>query len=293
MANGYSLHLGLNLVDPAHYGGWDGRLRACEADANDMAKIAQALGYVETSVLLTRDATSRRVITEILRLSRTLSSGDILFLTYSGHGGQIPDVSGNEEIDRLDETWCLYDRQLLDDEIYRLIGLFQPGVRIIALSDSCHSGSVLREQQQAGLPTTVEMARSSADVPGLDPEDAQTLRDGVERVAPLEVTRRAFDEHKDTYRAIQAAATGAKDVPPRAQAILISGCQDNQVSLDGARNGLFTANLRRVWDGGRFIGGYQLFHQKVVSRMPPSQTPNLFRVGTVQRAFLHQTPFNI
>src|SRR5829696_5230262 len=153
MAKGYSIHIGLNLVNPAHYGGWDGRLRACEADANDMAAIARSLGYAHSTTLLTKDATSPRVISEVLRLSRTLRSGDILLLTYSGHGGQIPDLSGGDEPDNLDETWCLYDRQLLDDEIYRLIGLFQPGVRIMALSDSCHSGSVLRAQRDAGVPT--------------------------------------------------------------------------------------------------------------------------------------------
>ena len=293
MARGYSLHLGLNFVDPAHYQGWDGRLRACEADANDMAAIARSLNYEQTTVLLTRDATSRQVIDEVVRLSRKLRSGDLLLLTYSGHGGQVPDISGDEEADGLDETWCLYDRQLLDDEIYRLVGLFQPGVRIMTLSDSCHSGSVLREQQRAGLPSALDMARRAADVAGLEVEDAQTLREGIRRVAPIEVTRETFEKHKGLYRAVQAAATGARDVVPRAEAILISGCQDNQVSLDGVRNGLFTANLKRVWDDGRFTGGYQLFHRRIVSRMPPSQTPNLFRIGTVSTAFLNQTPFKV
>ncbi len=37
MSKGISLHLGMNAVDPAHYGGWSGELLACEADANDMA----------------------------------------------------------------------------------------------------------------------------------------------------------------------------------------------------------------------------------------------------------------
>src|SRR3954470_305050 len=78
MAKGYSIHIGLNLVNPAHYGGWDGRLRACEADANDMAAIARSLGYTHSTTLLTKDATSPRVISEVLRLSRTLRSGDIL-----------------------------------------------------------------------------------------------------------------------------------------------------------------------------------------------------------------------
>ena len=37
-------------------------------------------------------------------------------MTYSGHGGQIEDVSGEEE-DKKDETWCLYDGELIDDEV--------------------------------------------------------------------------------------------------------------------------------------------------------------------------------
>ena len=40
MAKGYSLHVGLNAVDPAHYEGWDGALAACEFDADDMAELA-------------------------------------------------------------------------------------------------------------------------------------------------------------------------------------------------------------------------------------------------------------
>ncbi len=291
MAQSYSLHLGLNSVDPAHYQGWDGQLRACEADANDMAAIARSLNYGQTTVLLTRDATARRVIDTVVQLSRTLRPGDLLLLTYSGHGGQVPDIAGGDEPDGRDETWCLYDRQLLDDEIYRLIGLFQPGVRIMALSDSCHSGSVLREQREAGLPSALDMARRAADVAGLDPDDAQTLREGVGRAAPFEITRDAYRQHADLYRAIQAAATGAKQAAPQAEAILISGCQDNQVSLDGVRNGLFTANLKRVWGDGRFTGGYPLFHRRIASRMPPSQTPNLFRIGAISTAFLNQTPF--
>ena len=33
MAKGVSVHIGINEVDPAHYGGWTGALNACEADA--------------------------------------------------------------------------------------------------------------------------------------------------------------------------------------------------------------------------------------------------------------------
>ncbi|NWF57518.1 MAG: caspase family protein, partial [Syntrophaceae bacterium] len=37
MAKGFALTIGLNAVNPKHYGGWSGELNACEADAEDMA----------------------------------------------------------------------------------------------------------------------------------------------------------------------------------------------------------------------------------------------------------------
>src|SRR2546426_459909 len=44
MPTGISIHVGLNSVDPDHYGGWDGKLKACEDDASDMAALAEARG---------------------------------------------------------------------------------------------------------------------------------------------------------------------------------------------------------------------------------------------------------
>src|SRR5262245_65802308 len=91
-----SLHLGLNAVSPAHYGGWSGELNACEFDANDMAAIAKA-GGMKPTVLLTKKATRANALAAVRSAAKQLKSGDLLFLTYSGHGGQIPDVTGEEE----------------------------------------------------------------------------------------------------------------------------------------------------------------------------------------------------
>ena len=142
MTTGISLHIGLNAVDPTHYQGWSGQLTACELDAADMAMIAKSCGF-ETTTLLTNTATRNAVIDSIVRCSKTLKSGDIFFLTYSGHGGQVPDSDGDED-DGEDETWCLFDGQWIDDEIYFHFGSFAEGVRVFVLSDSCHSGTVLR-----------------------------------------------------------------------------------------------------------------------------------------------------
>src|SRR6266699_5033976 len=132
MANARSIHIGLNNVNPDDYNGWDGALSGCINDANDMQAIADGLGY--QSLLLTNsDATADRVIAEIGQSATDLQPGEILFLSYSGHGGQVDDVNGDEE-DALDETWVLWDRQFIDDELYALWGQFTAGVRIVVLS---------------------------------------------------------------------------------------------------------------------------------------------------------------
>ena len=60
MAKGISLNIGLNSVDPNHYGGWDGQLAGCENDANDMAKIARASNF-DVKKSLTKDGTVENV----------------------------------------------------------------------------------------------------------------------------------------------------------------------------------------------------------------------------------------
>jgi metacaspase-1 len=142
MAKGISLHIGLNTVDPNHYGGWDGQLSGCEYDANDMEEIAKASGF-EVTKLLTKDATVKNVTKSISRSAQNLKSGDYFFLSYSGHGGVARDEN-NDEDDFQDETWCLYDRQFVDDELNVCLRDFKEGVKIFVLSDSCHSGTVVK-----------------------------------------------------------------------------------------------------------------------------------------------------
>ena len=144
MSRGLSLHIGLDRVDPAHYDGWDGKLYACELDANDMETLARSRGF-ETTKLLNQEATADAITSAIDGAARTLEPGDIFFLSYSGHGGQVPDRNEEDEPDRSDETWVAYDRQMVDDEIYLYWSRFKPDVRIIVFSDSCHGGAVTRD----------------------------------------------------------------------------------------------------------------------------------------------------
>jgi hypothetical protein len=286
-----SLHIGLNAVDPKHYAGWSGPLAACEADAHDMAAIAKAQGMTPT-VLLTKAGTRKAVLAAIRKAAKALKKGDLFFLSFSGHGGQVDDVSGDEP-DKQDETWCLYDSQLIDDELYFELAGFAAGVRVLVLSDSCHSGTVTR-------------APPPAPPPGMR----------VKLMPPV-VAMRVYEQHKGFYDEIQTevarqAGKASLEDPDavlatlsvqsgrvqsiakklRAAVILIAGCQDNQVALDGDHNGAFTAQLRRVWNHGKFALDYAGFHARIVAGMPGSQTPNLFLLGPAA-AFVAQRPFRV
>lgn len=289
-----SLHLGLNLVDPDHYGGWSGELAACEFDANDMAAIARAQGMKPT-LLLTRKATRAAVLAALAKAAAALKSGDLFFLSYSGHGGQVPDTSG-EEADKQDETWCLYDAQLIDDELYFALSRFAAGVRVLVLSDSCHSGTVTRAR-----PFTTEPL-------GIVPEQRP-------RLMPRSVGLRTYRDHQAFYDKLQAdVARAAGDAPVdpdealanvavssrltaivdkfQPSVILVSGCQDNQTSMDGAQNGAFTEQLLAVWRNGAFRGSYATFHSQIRAQLPPTQSPNLFTLGPAAR-FVRQQPFSV
>jgi metacaspase-1 len=278
MPAGQALALGLNSVDPKHYSGWSGELNACEADAEDMTSLGKSRGFKVTT-LLTKEATRERVIKTIRKASRTLKSGDIFMLSYSGHGGQLPDRN-EDEADAMDETWCLYDGELVDDEMYSLYGGFAPGVRILVFSDSCHSGSVTKV---AYYQNKMNMRTSNLD------------RHEVKyRFMPSDVARRTYRLNKDFYDNI-LKKTDLKEVEDKVKAsvLLISGCQDNQLSQDGDFNGLFTSQLLAVWKDGTFKGTYRRLQKDIVKRMPPDQTPNYYVVGQKDTRFERQQPFTV
>ena len=278
MPKGIAINIGLNFVDPAAYGGWDGELAGCINDARDMNRIATGLGY--TATMLTDSQASAAEVTRVIgQAARELVSGDICLLTYSGHGSQINDVTGDEP-DSKDETWVLWDRQLLDDELNGLWSNFAAGVRIFVLSDSCHSGTVARMTSFKRKFRSSEFAsqyeRPVNDAPRIRAADPAAV------LANYQANRTDYEVSQWTHRAAVDASV-----------ILISGCQDNQLSSDGDANGLFTQRLKEVWNSGSFSGNYAQFHSAIVARMPSDQTPNLFRTGVANPAFDAQKPFTI
>ena len=288
MAQGISIHIGLNHVDPNAYDGWDGQLSGCLNDANAMQQIADRAGFT-TSMLTDEQATTANVVAAISNAAGELASGDLLLLTYSGHGGQVPDEDAEEE-DSQDETWVLFDRMLIDDQLYSLWQQFQAGVRIFVLSDSCHSGTILRDMIMQQVKGT------DAGLRGYKAKSVTAIRD---KSIPAAKQIAHYQKNRDYYRMVQHQVRGkggrkrSADDPVPASVLLISGCQDNQTSSDGDVNGLFTQNLLEVWNNDAFTGSYKKFYQQILAKMPPTQTPNYYKVGAQNDEFESERPFTI
>lgn len=266
MATGRSLHIGLNSLDADHYDGWEGELAGCVNDALDMDSVAYSQGF-QRRMLLNEDATRSRVIGEIEEAIGSSSAGDVVLVTFSGHGSQIPDQNG-DETDGQDETWCLFDGELLDDELWRLWIKAKEHVRIVVLSDSCHSGTILE----------------------LGPMTA--LRDSRTKNLPPTLAERVYRKHRDRYDSITSLP--APELSQlEASVLLLSASLDREKAWEGYGNGEFTSALLRVWNGGQFAGNYRDLHRRVRRLLSPRQTPELLVLGNHTGAFVSQTPFSI
>ncbi|WP_126246738.1 S8 family serine peptidase [Chitinophaga rhizosphaerae] len=285
MSKGYSLHIGVNKLDKAHY--FDvPELKAAVADAKFWKAFAEQNGY-KSKKLHNDEATASAVLTALSDYAQQLQAGDILLLTYAGHGSQI----GNDKVtgldnERNDQTWCLYDRELLDDELFEAFRKFGEGTRILIVSDSCHSGTIARvakspqtlsEHLAAGLENATEMRGLRSRKLPLKQE-----QDIMETYGPT-----VYGPLQDKFRATAQAAN------VKAAVKLLAACQDDQTTFDGESNGVFTES---------FI---ELFRKAATRRKNAPELidaireryyyprPNFFEYGAIIPTFDAAFPFQI
>lgn len=270
MATGIALSIGLNFVDPNHYAGWDGKLNAPEFDANDMFMIASKQKF-NSFKLIRNEATLENGINFIKDCASTLDAGDIFLLYFSGHGGKLPDKNSDED-DGTDETWCLFDGELIDDKLYELLSEFKEGVRIVVISDSCNSGTVVKAVGETNQ-----------------------LRNGTtSKFMPDEISASTYLQNMEYYDRALASVKKTNPANIKASVLLISACQDNQDALDGTFNSAFTGFLKNVWNGGKFNGNYWSFKKQIAAKFSSGQqSPNYFTVGVPNQNFENQKPFTI
>ncbi|GAB5353634.1 hypothetical protein AAMO2058_000051400 [Amorphochlora amoebiformis] len=150
------LFIGIN------YYGSRAELRGCLNDVKNIKKFLKdtfkfPVDVRNLSMTLTDDSqnkgtklypTKENIMNAMKWLVKDAQEGDSLFFHYSGHGGTQQDIAPDtDEIDGQDETLVPVDYestgQIVDDDIHAILvaGLPQ-GVRLTAIMDCCHSGSV-------------------------------------------------------------------------------------------------------------------------------------------------------
>uniref|UniRef100_A0A803M4K6 Peptidase C14 caspase domain-containing protein n=1 Tax=Chenopodium quinoa TaxID=63459 RepID=A0A803M4K6_CHEQI len=159
--------------------------------------------------------------------------GDSLVFHYSGHGSRQRNYNG-DEVDGYDETLCPLDFEtqgmIVDDEINAAIVRPLPrGVKLHAIIDACHSGTVL------DLPFLCRMSRLFIDINikrwagggGKSDEAKGRWSGGAAAVVSIRRSGQYFWEDHRPRSGVWKGSNGG-------EVISISGCDDDQTSADTA-----------------------------------------------------------
>ncbi len=246
------------------YPGTGSDLAGCVNDANDWAAELGKRGFT-VAKMLDKKATHAAMTKAIGGLIKGAKKGDTLVVTYSGHGTWVPDSSGDEP-DGRDEGLCPWDigsvGPLLDDDIGQMFGQRAAGVRILLISDSCHSGSVTR-----GDDSDLDAGPSRA------------------RFLPLE----AWMPTAELPPAISRPPGLVSGLRRSGGDLLLAGCLDTQYSWDtsfrGRPNGAFTyyaLKTLRENKPSNYVAWFKAIRNYLpTTRLP--QDPQIFGSATAQR----------
>jgi len=250
MATGYSLNIGLNNVDISKYAGKYHTLNNAENDASFYYQIALQNNF-KAKKLIGADATSTNLLENLKEFAGLMSPGDLLFISFSGHGTRVKDLNNDEE-DGYDEVIVLYDRLFIDDEFEVCWTWFKEKVRIFVITDSCYNGHVMR----------------------LLPLD-EDISDHVFRGVDPGLSEIDFNQNLAYYMGIKSGTLNNTG-NALCSIIHIGACQDNQLADDGSpadKNGKFTIAVKKVYDNGNFKDSYKTFFDLVKNEMPQWESP--------------------
>lgn len=270
-AKGRALCIGIN-----EYPGTNANLNGCVNDADEWARILGSNYSYEVSKRLEAEATREGILDGLKSIVGQAQPKDRLIITFSGHGTFVPDDSG-DETDKADEAWCPSDvmtsRVIMDDEIAAIFRTAPKGVRIVMISDSCHSGTMARAMQRA---------RTGVDGYG----DARV------RFLPPQLW---FGGPYRTERRELVHNPAPVQIDQQSPALLLAGCQDNESSYDalfqGKPMGAFTYHatslLKNLMTAPTTYAKWMSEIRKSLPSPRYPQTPQLYgtRTQTTWRIF--------
>ena len=140
-----ALLIGINYVDTPY------KLNGCHNDVYSWKEYLAGKGYQSLTIMTDESKyrgtpyfpTSSNILTQLNAWLKASTKGDRLILTFSGHGGSLPDWSRDER-DGKDEFLFGCDLSpIVDDTLNLVVRGLPEGVSLRVVLDCCHSGSGL------------------------------------------------------------------------------------------------------------------------------------------------------
>ena len=246
MAKKTALCIGIN-----DYPGTGSDLRGCVNDARDWHAELERRGF-QSTLMLDKKATRQGMAGEMQRLIGDAKYGDVLVITYSGHGTWVPDADGDEP-DRRDEALVPWDIReagpLLDDDLFEVFSERERGVRLVMISDSCHSGTVAR----------------------FAPHPLDGQRGRTRFLAPASFLSQA------AQAAAERVAGSISRSKSRSTALLLAGCRDTEYSYDAEfnnkPNGAYTYVALQALKNLPANATYRDWHKAICLQLPSPTYP--------------------
>ncbi|SAM04311.1 hypothetical protein [Absidia glauca] len=244
-----ALLIGINYI------GSSNQLNGCINDvANIKSFLIQRFGFKEADmVILTDDQeearfrpTKANIYSAMQWLVHDAQAHDSFFFHFSGHGGSVVDVSGDED-DGFDETIYPVDfedyegetGQIIDDELHDyLVKPLPEGCRLTAIFDSCHSGTVLDLPYIYSTKGTIKqhifkdagMGLLSAGIAYASGDKSRAMSSIMSMGKQIYRAKVTNDENRERNGSV-------------ADVVMFSGCKDDQTSADAQEAGKSTGAM--------------------------------------------------
>jgi Caspase domain/Domain of unknown function (DUF4384) len=130
------------------------QLKGAAADARDMEQTLRGAGVKDLTALIDENATRSNVDAAMNHLIESSKAGDLVIISFAGHGTQEPEHVKGSETDGMDEVFLLTKfaksgtgtgERIIDDEINAWLQRLQKkNADVIFVADTCHGGGMLR-----------------------------------------------------------------------------------------------------------------------------------------------------
>ena len=292
MGTGYYFCIGVNQLSADHYGNTYEPLLGAENDAIEMEKLATAAGFVplcgKSPRLLGCAAKYPAVKACLDSIPTRVGKDDLVLVSFAGHGGRYTRGDLSQLKETSTETWCLFDTELFDLELGELWTHIAPEARVLVISDSCNSGTIV------SIPPALRPNRGSRRLESLGRRAHMRLSSEAQAAA-LASGKADYEERVGRVLGREEARRNT-----RARLLLLAACAEVGDAVDADPHSayplmLFSEMLLATWSAGTNRHTYEEFMAEVrasVMKVEPAQKPDIYPLPD-DRVFASQRPFSL